>query len=293
MEVGRKAARANGDSEAASKLQKEYKRLERAKRAHEDERDAQAQQKQREARAGAAREAGRPLAEPSRGQSPPAAATGAEGTAAVSAAVVDVTDERGASTSTLAAASASNPPVAASAVASAPPNPFASVQEKDFSFWSEKALQARLTGLRHERGGTTIVVEALDTKRSEIHASIKSKRGRGKSLFYDLDLMLIWVGHCALGRRPGEGAGRIKGEFRLYNVGQDTKFEVGGDLHTSYLYSLGFPTQYHNDDEIDLWAQQVKFEAAELFELVSGEVKKWEADLVAKATGQPPKDVLV
>ena len=68
---------------------------------------------------------------------------------------------------------------------------------------------------------------------------------------------------------------------------------MGGDLHTSYLYSLGFPTQYHNDDEIDLWAQQVKFEAAELFELVSGEVAKWIEDLVSKATGQPPKDVLV
>ena len=85
----------------------------------------------------------------------------------------------------------------------------------------------------------------------------------------------------------------MKGEFRLYNVGQDTKFEEGGDMHTSYLYSLGFPTTYHDDEKIDLWAQQVKFEAAELFELVSNEVKRWADDLSAKATGKAPKPTLV
>ena len=44
-----------------------------------------------------------------------------------------------------------------------------------------------------------------------------------------------------------------------------------------------FSGQYHNDDGCELWARQVKFEAAELFELVSRVVTKWVYDLVLKA----------
>ena len=269
MEIGRKACKAAGDGEAATRMQREVKRLQRAKLAADDEADAKRQQAEREAKAGAAREAGRAL-EPSL---PKKTSGGSGGSGAVSP--VDVTDT-----------------ALVSAPATSRTNPFAHVQEQDFTFWSQKYLSARLKGLRHERAGTTIVVGGFDERRSEIHASIKSKRGKGKSLFYDLDLMLTWVGHSAIGR-GSEGAGKIVGEFRLYNVGQDTKFEVGGDMHTSYLYSLGFEAKYHNDDNCELWAQQIKFEAAELFEIVSGEVGKWVEELVAKATGKPPKDVLV
>ena len=139
--------------------------------------------------------------------------------------------------------------------------------------------------MRHEgHAGTTIVVQLLDERRSEVHASIKSKKHKGKSLFYDLDLLLKFVGHSTLGR-GSEGAGRIPGEFRMYNVGQDTKFEIDGDLHTSYLYSLGFPVQYQNDDDCELWAQQIKYEAAMLFQPIAKQVAAWVDELVAKAAG--------
>lgn len=252
MEVGRRAAKLSGDTQAEERIRRELRRLQRAEKAQDAIVEAAVAQKRREAVAAAAREAGLALEQ---------AAADAKAAAGVSR------------------ATAGDP------IRCAPSNPFASVQELDFSFWSEKALAARLANLRHERCGTIIIVEGLDLARSQVHASIKSKRGQGKSLFYDLDLMLTWVGHCNLGC-DHQGAGRMEGEFRLYNVGQDTKFEVDGDMHTSYLYSLGFPVQYHNDDGCELWARQVKFEAAELFELVSRVVTKWVDDLVAKAIGQ-------
>ena len=95
-----------------------------------------------------------------------------------------------------------------------------------------------------------------------------------------------WTGRSEVGRGSGAPAGEMRGEFRLFNVGQDTSFQVDGDPHTSYLYSLGFPANYHDDDECELWARQVKYEAAELFDLVSSLVTKWVGDLVIKATGR-------
>ena len=158
---------------------------------------------------------------------------------------------------------------------------FATVAEQDFSHWSTRELSARLAGLRHERAGTTVVIGRLVVERSEIHASIKEKRGV-RALYYDLDLMCTWEGHCAIGR-GSEPPGCIKGEFRLYNVGQDTKFQDGGDEATSYLFSLGFPLQYQKDEECELWARQIKFEAQELFDRVSEVVSTWVTDLIAKA----------
>ena len=100
--------------------------------------------------------------------------------------------------------------------------------------------------------------------------------------------MLLWTGTCALGEdgHATETARTMRGEFRLYNVGQDTKFEVGGDAHTSYLYSLGFPAKFHNDEQCELWARHLKYEASELFELVSALVGRFVADLVDKAEGR-------
>jgi hypothetical protein len=173
-----------------------------------------------------------------------------------------------------------------------------------------------------------------------VHASIQERRGR-RALYYDLDLVLHWTGHCALGEQTlGEEAGHapettahtiqgvikghqgssrvikttahtIQGEFRLYNVGQDTQFNLqprphasahhgavlpplpqvgqdtqfnlGGDPHTSYLYSVGVPVQFHNDERCELWARHLKYEASELFELVSALVGQVVTDLVRKA----------
>ena len=78
----------------------------------------------------------------------------------------------------------------------------------------------------------------------------------------------------------------MRGEFRLYNVGQETTLRVGGDAHTSYLYSLGFPQQYHDDDACELWARHLKVEAAELFEIVGRLVERWVQDFVRKAEGR-------
>lgn len=124
-----------------------------------------------------------------------------------------------------------------------------------------------------------------------MHASIQERRGR-RALYYDLDLVLHWTGHCALGEQTsGEEVGHaaettahtMQGEFRLYNVGQDTQFHLGGDPHTSYLYTVGVPGQFHNDERCELWARHLKYEASELFELVSTLVGQVVTDLVRKA----------
>ena len=204
--------------------------------------------------------------------------------------------------------------------------------EQDFSHWARRELSSRLHGLRHARAGATIVVERLDEARSEVHvpssrrtsppqllvgchplttllvsqvhASVQEKRGK-RALYYDLDLLCHWVGHCAIGREESEPA-EMRGEFRLYNVGQDTQFRVDGDLQTSYLYTLGFPSQYSDDERYalrvpferilwppsslphvyrcDLWARHLKYEASELFDLVSNLVSVWVKDFVKKAS---------
>ena len=85
------------------------------------------------------------------------------------------------------------------------------------------------------------------------------------------------------GHAPETTAHTIQGEFRLFNVGQDTQFNLGGDPHTSYLYSVGVPVQFHNDERCELWARHLKYEASELFELVSALVGQVVTDLVRKA----------
>ena len=59
----------------------------------------------------------------------------------------------------------------------------------------------------------------------------------------------------------------MQGIMKMYNIGQDTKFELGGDKETSYMFELGFHPKYHG--ECEPWATQIKDEIAELFELVS------------------------
>ena len=73
----------------------------------------------------------------------------------------------------------------------------------------------------------------------------------------------------------------MDGVFKLYNVGQDTKFQLGGDKETSYMYELGFPQVYFG--QCDLWAELIKAAAADLFDLVAAVVEKWVAELTAKA----------
>ena len=179
MEVGRRAAKLSGDMQAEERIRRELRRLQRAEKAQDAIVEVAVAQKRREAVAAAAREAGFVLEQ---------AAADAKAAVGVSRATAGDPIR-----------CAPSNPFASVQELPRPSNPFASVQELDFSFWSEKALAARLANLRHERCGTIIIVEGLDLARSQVHASIKSKRGQGKSLFYDLDLMLAWVGHCNLG----------------------------------------------------------------------------------------------
>ena len=67
--------------------------------------------------------------------------------------------------------------------------------------------------------------------------------------------------------RARDSYGTMDGVLKMYNVGQDTKFELGGDKETSYMYELGFETKYHGACEP--WATQLKEKAGELFEAVS------------------------
>lgn len=46
------------------------------------------------------------------------------------------------------------------------------------------------------------------------------------------------------------------GVFRMYNVGQDTRFCPGGDKETSYMYELGFDKSYYVSSEP--WVETVE-----------------------------------
>ena len=47
-----------------------------------------------------------------------------------------------------------------------------------------------------------------------------------------------------------------------------TRFELGGDKETSYMYELGYAPQYHAAN-VAGWAAEIKIEACELFDLLA------------------------
>ena len=141
-----------------------------------------------------------------------------------------------------------------------------------------------------------IHITSLDSAGTEVHASIKEKRGK-RALYYDLTLTMRWTGKSRLGRSK-DSYGQMDGILKMYNIGQDTKFELGGDKETSYMYELGFATQCARPPSLSLsprptlavprlasrvprgrvgryhgacepWATQLKEMAANLFEVVS------------------------
>jgi len=145
------------------------------------------------------------------------------------------------------------------------------VRDIDLSPFAKAWLSREAVGLRHTwqdtRGPTGgaeghVVVTGLDAAHSEIHASIKEKRGK-RSLFYDLSLWLQWT---ATSKAAGAG-GEMTGVIKLYNVAQDTRFQLGGDKETCYMYELGFPQQFHGATAP--WAERIREEAAELFEIAA------------------------
>lgn len=139
------------------------------------------------------------------------------------------------------------------------------VRDIDLSTFSTGWLRNQLTACKHTWGDGEIEVTQLDTQQSDIHVSIKEKRGK-RALYYDLTLVMRWTGKSRLGRGR-DSYGQMEGILKMYNVGQDTKFELGGDKETSYMYELGFASQYHSTAEV--WATDIKEKAGELFETVS------------------------
>ena len=61
----------------------------------------------------------------------------------------------------------------------------------------------------------------------------------------------------------------------MYNIGQDTRFEPGGDDGLSYIYQLGYQTPpgwfdgRGATDAAPPWAARLMNEAHELFDLIS------------------------
>ena len=144
------------------------------------------------------------------------------------------------------------------------------VRDIDLSVFSTNFLRKSLTEVVHKFADGDVRIDSLDQDQSEIHTSIKEKRGK-RALYYDITLNFLWTGRSKLGRGR-DNYGEIKGVMRMYNVGQDTKFELGGDKETSYMYELGFAPQYHN--AVEPWATQIKQEVPELFELVAKLITK-------------------
>ena len=154
------------------------------------------------------------------------------------------------------------------------------VAEVDFSHWAATWLADAVRGLTHEKGGCRVAVRALSADRSEVHASVKQKVGKaGRSIFYDLSLVLDWDASSSRGRAE---PAHMRGVFRMYNIGQDTRFKPGGDVETSYMYELGFPREHFGATEP--WAEQIKTEAAELYFMMGEDVlPRFTAELVRKA----------
>ncbi|KOO31841.1 hypothetical protein Ctob_012841, partial [Chrysochromulina tobinii] len=150
------------------------------------------------------------------------------------------------------------------------------IRDIDLSPYAAEWLAREVAGLSHRWRRTEpadkgiegkvegkVTITALELDKSEIHASIKEKRGK-RSLFYDLSMQLKWSASSEAAGTSGE----MYGVLKLYNVAQDTRFELGGDKETCYMYELGFPPQFHRAD-VPPWAARVREEAAELFEMVA------------------------
>mmetsp|Transcript_112769 Transcript_112769/g.291498 ORF Transcript_112769/g.291498 Transcript_112769/m.291498 type:complete len:471 (+) Transcript_112769:64-1476(+) len=132
------------------------------------------------------------------------------------------------------------------------------IAEQDFTHWTRKRVEEAVIGIRHscQRGGTIEVKELQE--QSKVQASITTKRGT-RALYYEMDLHCVWKAKVK--------EGEMQGLIRLYNIAHDTSFQLGGDENTSYMYQLGWDHRQTGD-----WVEEVRKEAAELFDLVSAKV---------------------
>ncbi|KAK3235973.1 hypothetical protein CYMTET_53861 [Cymbomonas tetramitiformis] len=167
------------------------------------------------------------------------------------------------------------------------PAPYAPgvVAEQDWSFWAKNRLSELLVGSKEVKGaehwmpdGGVIRVHHLDLAKSEVHASVKLKKGK-RALYYDLDISCQWeaVSNTADGTTKSSQRSKLAGIFRLYNVSQETQYCPGGSQNSSYIYSIGYDPRNTSN-----WAMAVKEEAQELFHAVSEKVGKLILELQRK-----------
>eukprot|EP00929_Paragymnodinium_shiwhaense_P086873 TRINITY_DN47263_c0_g1_i1.p1 TRINITY_DN47263_c0_g1~~TRINITY_DN47263_c0_g1_i1.p1 ORF type:complete len:470 (-),score=133.81 TRINITY_DN47263_c0_g1_i1:93-1502(-) len=178
------------------------------------------------------------------------------------------------------AAVASKPAAAAASVAAtgAPGGYSGSyLAEQDFSHLAWKKVAEALPGVAHlGQKGTKVEIVDLQESDSKVQACIATKRGK-RALYYEMDLSVRWKGTCAAALKPKDGDGTLNGIMRVYNIAHDTKFELGGDENTSYMYQLGWDQRMSGS-----WIADITAEAAELFDLVAEKVDGVIKDLQKK-----------
>lgn len=111
---------------------------------------------------------------------------------------------------------------------------------------------------------------------SKVSASVTTKRGK-RALYYEMDLHMKWRGQAAPKLKPSSGPSEMDGVIRVYNIAHDTKFELGGDENTSYMYQLGWDQRLNGK-----WADGLRNDAADLFDLVADAVDGVIRDLRSK-----------
>ncbi|KAL1503912.1 hypothetical protein AB1Y20_000928 [Prymnesium parvum] len=151
------------------------------------------------------------------------------------------------------------------------------VRDIDLSHWASKWIAQEVTKVQHRTDLCIIQVTDVNQPASDIHASIKEKNQK-RALFYDMSLVLNFKGVYQQAPHSGK---ELVGVFRLYNVGQDTRFCPGGDKETSYMYELGFDRRYFTKSE--QWIETIKEEAGELFHLLCPLLATFEQELSRKA----------
>jgi len=141
------------------------------------------------------------------------------------------------------------------------------IKEQDFSHWTLRKVSEAVQRLKHKgSSGCTLETVRLDEDQSKIQASITMKKGK-RALYYEMDLHISWSGKAASQLKPADGTAELQGVIRVYNIAHDTKFELGGDANTSYIYSLGWDHRLSGP-----WVEDIRTEAAELFDLVAAKV---------------------
>eukprot|EP00927_Polykrikos_kofoidii_P055206 TRINITY_DN4948_c1_g5_i1.p1 TRINITY_DN4948_c1_g5~~TRINITY_DN4948_c1_g5_i1.p1 ORF type:complete len:467 (-),score=90.16 TRINITY_DN4948_c1_g5_i1:309-1709(-) len=150
------------------------------------------------------------------------------------------------------------------------------LSERDFTHWARTRVAAAVLDVTHDSasGARITTTELLD--QSKIQASITTKRGL-RALYYDMDLHIKWKGKSSAILKPSDSPGDLDGMIRVYNIGHDTSFQLGGDENTSYMYQLGWDQRQKAP-----WIDELSTEAAELFDLVAAKVDGVIAELRKK-----------